>query len=280
MALNLGKEVKLGRSILVLGGGNVAFDCGRGALWLGAAKVCLACLESRDEMLASPDETIQGEEEGIEIYTSRSFSRITNEDGRITGVECFEVKAFGFDEDGNAEIETISGSEHVIEADTVILAIGQRPDIPGDFILNTNEKGLIEVDPYTLETSQDGVFAAGDAVIGTSSLIEAIASGRKAAVTVDRYLGGEGEIEGKILPDTGRDPWLGPWEGFSESRRCRKNFTGAAERINRSCGIAKALEEEEAVYEASRCLRCDMRPAITPIKFWGEYQPFWTALFG
>ena len=128
--INTGKQVDIGKNVLVLGGGNVAFDCARVAKRLGTAQVKIACLESQETMPASDDEIKQGEEEGIMLYPARTFTRILSENGKITGVECLEVVSLTFDEEKRPQIEVKENSEHVLEADTVIFAIGQRPEIP------------------------------------------------------------------------------------------------------------------------------------------------------
>ena len=130
----------------------------------------------------------------------------------MTGVECLEVETFSFDEDGRPEIETIAGSEHTIEADTVIFAIGQLPDLPEGFGLDITDRRLIALSEFDLSTSREGVFAAGDAVTGTGSVIKAIASGRKAAAAVDKYLGGSGRLDRKLAPRrSSRTPASAGW---------------------------------------------------------------------
>ncbi|MBN1161043.1 MAG: FAD-dependent oxidoreductase, partial [Dehalococcoidales bacterium] len=269
--INLGKKVEIGRKVLVLGGGNVAFDCARVARRLGA-EVKLACLEARETMPATNDEIQQGEEEGIEIYPARTFTRILTENGKITGVECLEVTSLTFDEEKNPQIETREDSQHVIEADTVIFAIGQRPDIQEGFGLNTIIGSLIEVDEFTFTTSKEGVFAAGDAVNGTSSVIKAIASGRKAAVALDKYLGGNGDISEILGPVTEPEKKLGRQEGFASLKRCSDAYVPVNKRIKSFCKVVDDLDEEIAVCEAKRCLQCDLRLKITPVKFWSSYQ--------
>ena len=269
--VNLGKPVKTGKRVVVLGGGNVAFDCARLARRLGADEVRIACLENRNEMPAACDEIEQGEEEGIVVHPSRTFTRILNGDGRITGVECLKVETFEFNEDGRAQIDAVESSEHVLPADTVIFAIGQRPEIPEQFELDTDERGHIEVDPYTFDTSIEGIFAAGDAVNGTASVIEAIASGKRGAIAVDRYLGGSGNMDEELAPLEEPESWLGPGEGFAALNRCKEHCIGAADRVKSFCGIVQALGEEAAVLESSRCLQCDLRLKITPVKFWADY---------
>jgi formate dehydrogenase beta subunit len=268
--INLGEKVSIGKNVLVLGGGNVAFDSARAARRLGAA-VRLACLESRETMPAVKEEIEQGEEEGIKIYPGRTFTRILNENGKITGVACLEVTSLSFDEEKNPQIEAREGSEHVIEADTVIFAIGQRPEIPEGFGLETGSGNCISVDPFTFTTSKEGVFAAGDAVNGTSSVIKAIASGRKAAIALDRYLGGSGDIDEKLAPTKEPKKNIEPWEGFAALERCVDILLAPEERIKSFGRVVQDMNEETAENEAKRCLQCDLRLKITPIKFWSAY---------
>ena len=131
---SMGKETGIGKRIIVLGGGNVAFDCARTAKRLGAEEIHLACLEARDVMTADEEEITQAQEEGIFVHPAQTFERITGED-HVTGVDFMNVKSFTFDENRRAIIEKEEGSEHHIDADTVIFAVGQRPDI-------TEEAGL------------------------------------------------------------------------------------------------------------------------------------------
>jgi len=255
--VNLGKRVEVGETVLVVGGGNVALDCGRAAHRAGAKEVHIVCLEARDSMPAVQEEIEASEKEGILIHPSRTCTRVLSESVRITGVECLEVESFSLDDDGKAQVETIEGSEHVFPADTVIFAVGQTPDIPVGFGLEQDERHRIEIDSHTLETSREGVFAAGDGLTGTSWVIEAIGSGRKAAAAVDRYLGGSGDIDEHLAPKEEPDPWLGPCEEFAGLTRGKEWTTG--------------LDERSAQAESSRCLRCDLRLRIRPVKFWGEY---------
>jgi NADPH-dependent glutamate synthase beta subunit-like oxidoreductase len=269
--VNLGETVKVGKRVLVLGGGNVAFDCARTARRLGADEVHLACLESRDKMVATPEEISEGEEEGIVIHPSRTFTRILREHGHVIGVECLNVDSFEFDEEGKAQVNVMEGSEHLLSADTVIFAIGQRPQIPERFELATGKGNRIEIDSYTLQTSREGVFAAGDAVTGSTSVIEAIASGRNGAIVVDRYLGGSGEIDEVFVPADKPDPKLGRSDGFAREIRVENPRLAADERVISFCTIVHDLDEKTAVAESHRCLQCDLRLKMTPVKFWGDY---------
>jgi len=269
--INMGKKVAIGEKVLVLGGGSVAFDCARVARRLGAGSVMIACLECGDTMPASSEEIEQGLEEGITLYPARTFTRVLTENGNITGVECLEVESFSFDEDRVLQVETRENSAHVLEADTVILAIGQQPEVPEGFGLDTKAGNLIELDSFTLATSRDGVFAAGDAVNGTSSVIEAIASGRKAAAALDKFLEGSGNIAEKLAPQLEVRQCLGPWEGYASLERSKDTCVPAAERLKGFCGVVCDMDEAAAVHESERCLQCDLRLKITPVKFWGSY---------
>jgi formate dehydrogenase beta subunit len=269
-SINLGEKVSVGKNVIVLGGGSVAFDSARAARRLGVV-VKIACLESRETMPAAKEEIEQGEAEGIKIYPGRTFTRIVNENGKITGVACLEVTSLSFDEEKNPQIEAREGSEHIIEADTVIFAIGQRPEIPEGFGLETGAGNCISTDPFTFTTNKEGVFAAGDAVNGSSSVIKAIASGRKAAVAMDRYLGGSGDIEEKLAPTKEPEKNIGTWEGFAALERCGDILLAPEERIKSFGQVVQDMDEETAEGEAKRCLQCDLRLKITPIKFWSSY---------
>ena len=269
--VNMGERVPLGKNVLVLGGGNVAFDCARVALRLGANQVQLACLESEMNIPASRDEIEQGNEEGIQIHYSKTFSRILSKNEKITGVECLEVESFSFDEDGKLQLEVVEDSQYVIDADTVIWAIGQQPVIPEGFDLDASENNLIELDSYTFETSREGVYAAGDAVYGTSSVIQAIASGRKGAMAIDRFLEGNGNIDETLAPEIELKAYLGPGPDFAAMNRSEHSCVPAGERLKSFCKVVEDMDEETADYESNRCLQCDLRLKITPVKFWGNY---------
>ncbi len=269
-SINTGDKVSIGKNVLVLGGGNVAFDCARAARRLGA-QVNMACLEARETMPASDDEIKQGEEEVIKLYPARTFTRILTENNKINGVECLEVTSLTFDEEKRPQIETKENSTHVLDADTVIFAIGQRPEIPEGFGLNTVAGNLIEVDEFTFNTSREGVFAAGDAVSGTSSVIKAIASGRKAAIALDMFLGGGGNIDEKLASEQELKTSIGKLEGFAALARCEDKLLAPEERLKSFERVVADLEESVVECEAKRCLQCDLRFKITPIKFWSSY---------
>ena len=259
--VNLGKDVKVGKKVLVLGGGDVAFDCARVARRLGAAEVHMACLEAKDKMPAAPEEIEQGQREGVLFHPSRTFTKIVGEAGHVTGVECPEVESFEFDEEGQARVRVKKGSEQIMKADTVIFAVGQRPAIPSGFGLTTGRRKNLDVDVDTLSAGREGVFAAGDVLKGTSSVIEAIASGRKAASSIDLYLGGLGIIDEVLAP-----PEEVPEAPFArqstetpgvEPERPQMSLLPLDQALAGFEKVELGLTEEQALAETSRCLKCD-----------------------
>ena len=247
---NLGGAVAVGERVLVLGGGNVAFDCAGVARRLGAREVSLACLEPRDAMLAGEEEIGEALEEGATLYNSYTFDEIMSEDGRVSGVRCRKVSSCTFDENGLPDLCIEEDSELTIPADTVIFAVGQRPDLEEGFGVRLGRGNRIVLEEGSdCCTGTPGVFAAGDAVRGTASVVTAIADGRSAAGAIDLYLGGDGIIDEVLAPVAPMKPWIGREEGYALRPRCT---------------------DESG--EAERCLQCDLRLEIAPRKFWGEYS--------
>ncbi|MDO5100712.1 MAG: FAD-dependent oxidoreductase [Eubacteriales bacterium] len=258
----------IGKRVMVLGGGNVAYDCARTAKRMGAEEVHIACLENERQMTSSPEEIREGAEEGVLLHSAHSFLRILGE-GCVSGVELQKVKSFSFDEERRPVIELEEGSKHVVEVDTVIFAVGQKPEGTQEMGLELTHGPYILTDKYA--TSVEGVFAAGDVVTGTKSVIEGIAAGREAAVQMDLYLGGDGKIEEELLDQETPNPNIGRREGFAELERVWPAMLDAATRAKDFSEIEKAFTCEQARSEASRCLQCDLRLNITHPKLWNEY---------
>ena len=268
---SLGQETGMGKRIIVLGGGNVAFDCARTAKRLGAEEIHLACLEAREAMTADDEEIEQAKEEGIFVHPAQTFERITGTDA-VTGVDFMNVKSFTFDENRRAIIEKEEGSEHHIEADTVIFATGQRPDLTEEAGLTLGRANSIVVKENSLATETEGVFAAGDVVYGTKSVILAIASGRDVAVEIDKYLGGDGDISETLAPEQHADPKIGKIEGFGYLGRTKTQVTPVAERQDNFSEVDHGICDADICGEASRCLQCDLRLQIHPSRLWTEYS--------
>lgn len=265
----LGTPLSLGGRVMVLGGGNVAFDCARTAVRLGAEEVHMACLENERQMTSTPDEIAEGAEEGIILHASHSFLRITGTD-KAEGVELQRVSKFYFDENRKAVIELEEGSNHVIPVDYVIFAVGQKPEGTESLGLELTHGPYILTDT-DLRTSIKGVFAAGDAVTGTKSVIDAIAAGRRAAEQMDLYLGGDGNISENLLDKEVLPAYIGRKEHFAEQKRQEPQIELPSCRTRDFTPVEAPFTCQEAVCEAGRCLQCDLRLQLTRPKLWNEY---------
>jgi len=254
--VNLGKQAIVGNRVLVLGGGRVAFDCARTAFRLGASDIHIACVEDRDSMRATPSEIKEAEEEGIIIHNAQCFAKIHEKEGQVCGVECLDVRTFQFDKAGQLHINAIPGSEHIYEADTVIFAVGQSPELGPFHEIETSGIGTIAVNPETMVTNLPGIFAGGEATSGPITIIEAIAAGKQAAASIDFYLQGlifkesiplrdikASDIEVKIPPEMTKQPKELPLTLPVIKRKSWEEV---------SLGFSKAA----AISEAERCLNC------------------------
>lgn len=253
--INFGREVRLGKRIGVIGGGNAAIDASRVALRRGAEEVTIFYRRSRAEMPASNEEVEAALEEGVKIEFLTAPSKVESKDGKIM-LENLRMELGPPDESGRPRPQPIPGSEFRVEVDNVIAAIGQRPVIPSGFGLETGRGGVVVADEM-LKTGKEGVFTAGDASTGPSSVVEAIGAGRKAALEIDRYLGGKG-----VLPSP-----PGEWEEAArptfieretEKKRVKMPHIDPDERKRGFAEVELGLKENDALYEANRCWRCDL----------------------
>jgi heterodisulfide reductase subunit A-like polyferredoxin len=247
--------------VLVLGGGNVAVDAAQTAVRLGASWVGMACLESRETMPAHDWEVFDAEEEGIEVLTSRTFKEVTSTDAHVTGLRCTEIDFHGFVE-GRPDFDEIPDTEHVIDANVVIFATGQRADVsclPEEVTVRQRQAA---VDPQTLATEVPGLFAGGDVVTGTSFVVDAIAAGHKAARSIDAYLRGEPPPrlaggENGVAKLSEEEAWAQVLSGAaSDAPRHEVAKAPATERVQDFREVYGGLTEEEAQAEAARCLSC------------------------
>ncbi|MDA8219281.1 MAG: FAD-dependent oxidoreductase, partial [Dehalococcoidales bacterium] len=261
----LGEKVALGQHVLVLGGGNVAIDAAQTALRLGAKRVDMACLESREKMPANDWEVEEAQAEGIQVFNDRTFLQILSEGENITGVECKDVTFMEFTTDGRLNMETRENSEHVLPCDTVIFAIGQGPDsafLQAAEGVEVTRRGTVVADPDTLATGRPGVFAGGDLVTGIGFIVQAIAAGHTAAESIHRYLRGEPVKRPKVtgapvVKMTAAE--LAARELAGEVKRARRvpmPERPAAERVHDFGEVYLGYSEEQALAEAQRCLSC------------------------
>jgi NADPH-dependent glutamate synthase beta subunit-like oxidoreductase len=187
--MNTGKKVNLGKRIAIIGGGNVAIDAARTLIRLKPDAVTLLYRRSRKEMPANPWEVQQAEKEGIKFHFLVAPKKIVGDYTGLKAVECIRMKLGEPDEEGRKRPIPIEGSEFLMELDTLILAIGEFPDL---FFLpdgiDITSRNTLRVNQITLETSSEGIFAGGDVVSGPATVIEAIVAGKKVASSIDNYL--------------------------------------------------------------------------------------------
>ena len=200
-AFNLKQPVTIGNRVVVVGGGYTAIDSARTAVRLNCERVLILYRRSLEEMSANPEELDEAQEEGVTIEYLAAPVRIVGQNGKVTGVECIRMKLGEPDRSGRRRPIPIEGSEFFVEADTIIIAVGQRPDLSflsGDTTLTEGRKHIV-VDHHTMATKVTGIFAAGDVAGESGPMINAIADGRRAALSIYRFLRGEDLQEGHSL---------------------------------------------------------------------------------
>jgi len=250
------------KSVVVIGGGNVATDVARTALRLSANKVKMICLEQRDEMPAYEQEIIESIEEGIEIKNGWGIGGISvNDKIEIALLKCISV----FDDNGRFSPKYDESITDSIASDALIMCIGQESD---STVLTDEEKqiiydrGLIKTINGSYQTAIKGIFAAGDIVSGPKSVIDAIGSSKQAAREIDSFLGGDGIISGDDRPDVKLEPKIGKIEGFCRYERVPSRLLDTEERKNSFDAVELGYSDEEASLETSRCLQCNLRMTI------------------
>jgi heterodisulfide reductase subunit A len=254
--LNLNEKVKLGKRVAVIGGGNAAVDAARCALRLGS-EVTIVYRRSRNEMPAIAAEVEAAMQEGIRFEFLATPSRVLGSRGRVRALECTRMELGEPDESGRRRPVPIPGSEFELDVDTVIVSIGQRPELEPLAGVEATGWGTIVADEHTMATPVEGLFAGGDAVTGPASAVEAMAAGMRAAESIDRYLRGEDLYEGRKfewpLPDEIQVPI--PRDVHYSGRQCMCEL-GLEERCSGFQEVELGLTEEQAVAEAERCLSC------------------------
>ena len=257
--VNLGEGVTVGKKVAVVGGGNAAIDSARTLLRMGAEEVNIIYRRSRKEMPANETEIEEAENEGIKLHLLSNPVRLMGERGKVTHMECIRMKLGEPDASGRRRPIPIEGSQFMVEVDMVVPAIGQSPNskLLGEKTgLKVARNGTMDVDPLTLETGIAGVFAGGDAVTGPASAVEALAAGRKAAISIDRYLCG------KELRRDREDDWIKAkeltvaTEGVEKRPRVKMPTLDVVERERNFTEVDQGFSQEEAISEAKRCLSC------------------------
>ena len=259
--MNLGKNLRLEGKVAVIGGGNVAIDAARSALRLGAKEVSVIYRRSRQEMPANVEEIAEAEYEGVKIIYLAAPTRILSESGRVKSMECIRMELGEYDASGRRRPIPIRGSEFLMDIDAVIAAIGQLPDLSlllPDSGLETTKGQTFVVDPVTLATSRPGIFAGGDVVTGPATVIEAIAAGEKAAISIGRYLRGKSMTEDRLRQPEKRVEIPRAVETPEEKGRVRIPTLALKRRLGGFEEVNLGYSTEMAIEEAKRCLRCDL----------------------
>ncbi|MES9995327.1 FAD-dependent oxidoreductase [Desulfovibrio aminophilus] len=254
-----------GKTVVAVGGGNVAMDCVRSALRLGAKAVHLVYRRGREDMPADHEEVEAAEQEGVTFHFLSNPTRILSEDERVIGVELIEMRPVETDGRGRRGVDPVPGTERVLPCDLLISAVGQQMDSasvsPGDGVV-IDKRGCLETDPMTLATARQGVFAGGDCVLGPSTLIHAMANGLKASRAIDDYLT-YGRVRffarsrmRKLINDfmVRSKEWTDA--PVKHLYRIRGQELDPAERRELFEEVERPIGQEEAYREAGRCLRC------------------------
>jgi NADPH-dependent glutamate synthase beta subunit-like oxidoreductase/ferredoxin len=272
-----GEKVTLQDRVVVIGGGNMAVDVATTALRCGAGHVKLACLECLDEMPASPWELEKARAEGVEVMPSWGPDRVIGEAGKVTRMDLLKCTCV-FDEQGQFCPE-FSKTRECIPVDQVIVAVGQASDL--SFLQDNSQikvdRGLIVVKEDSLETDMKGIYAGGDIADAAGAIIHAIAAGRKAAVSIDKAIGGSGDIDEVLFPRGNPDACLGRDEGFASWSRVKVSELDAGTRIKDFQEVALGYGDAQATREAKRCLQCDLRLHLgcnpVPPRDWLPFDP-------
>ncbi len=258
--VRIGEASSLKGKVLVIGGGSVAMDTALTALRLRASDVHLACLERTEEMPAFPWEVQQALEEGVKIHNSFGVKRILGENSRVAAVELMRCRSV-FDKEGRFNPSFNEEETMQMRIDTLLLAIGQAPDLSPQTASQLKMSGseLVNVNPSTMQTSIPGVFACGDIAEGPTSIVKALASGRQAAFAIDKHFGGTGSLEDRFIEVQKPNPWLGKEEKFAYKQAIQMTCLPIEDRKGNFSEVELGYDEEMAREEASRCLRCDLR---------------------
>jgi len=256
-AVALHEKVDVGAKVVVVGGSNRAVDAARTALRLGGNEVTILYNRTSREIPADGEEVREAEAEGVRIRYLSTPTKILVRGGRVAGIEVASTTLSQADSLGRRRVVSVEGPREILDADTVIVALGSTPDL--SFLRNRlaiTRWGTIEVDPVTLVTSMDGIFSAGDAVTGPKTFIEALAAGRKAATSIDRYLRGEDLKSPRDLEETEAGFVWVDIEKVEPQARVEHPTLPPQHRKKDFREVNLLPDQEEITQEAGRCLHC------------------------
>ncbi len=254
--VNLGNKVKLGDDVVVVGGGSTAMDAARMARRLGVRNVRLVYRRTRNEMPAQLEELIGAEEEGVEMDFLVNPLQVVGKAGKVSAIHCVKTDLADFDDSGRRRPVPVEGSEYTIRASSVIYCLGQKLSLGlTGGKLDLDKRGHIAVNKRTMATSVPGVFAGGDAV-NPSTVIESVAQGRQAAVSIDRWFGRPGHLYDQ--PHKVVDVHYDEEAYLKTIARKEPHLEDPEKRVaDPGMEVSRGLLLDEAVEEARRCLHCD-----------------------
>ncbi len=265
--LNLGKNVRVGDRVIIVGGGNTAIDCARTCLRMGASEVHVVYRRTRNEMPADEIEIEDAAEEGVQFHYLTQPIEVLAEDGKLTALRCIKMELGESDSSGRRRPVPVEGSEFEMPASTLIPAIGQRSNL--DFVkeadgLEVTRWGTLKVDESTMMTSRPGVFAAGDAVTGPLTVVHGVAGGKRAAASMHEHIttgmclpsdellmeqivtAVEKDLQARVTPRT---------DTHADKEMPHKKLD-MRERITSFAEVETGLSQYGSFIESSRCLRC------------------------
>ena len=255
--INRGESVRLGKDVAIIGGGNTAIDAARSARRSGAENVFILYRRGLEEMPANSEDIEECQEEGIPINTLTQPVRFIGENARVKVIECLKMQLTEPDERGRPKPEPVPGSEFTINVDAVINALGQEADwacLTPECACTLTDWGTMNVDPLTLQSDDPDIFAGGDAARGPRTVIEAIADGKQAAISIDRYISGRDlclgrEMELKIITEPQKDK-------YDPAARAQMPRLEPQARVNTFDEVQLGFTEEMVIQEAQRCISC------------------------
>jgi len=257
-----GHDMELDGKIAVVGGGNVAMDVARTALRVGADEVHVLYRRTQKEMPADPEEIEESFNEGVKFNFLVNPIKIIPKDDHLE-VQCIRMELGEPDSSGRRRPVPIEGSEFIVEVNKLVVAIGQDYVVPEKFSIDIDKWGSIPIDEETRQTSRQGVFAGGDVTTGPASVIKAIHAGRLAAQSIDQYLGGDGKIGQVLVQAEEENPFIGCDDGFPSEERAERDTIPVKKRFDGFPQVDLCFEEERALREAKRCLKCQLRLKIS-----------------
>ena len=255
--VNRGESIDLGKRVAVIGGGNTALDAARLARRLGAEDTSVIYRRSMAEMPSGTEEIEECQEEGISINILTQPTRFIGENGRVSAMECMKMQLTEPDDSGRRRPEPVPGSEFTIELDNAISALGQEADwscLTPECACTFTDWGTMSVDSLTLQSDDKDIFAGGDAKRGPRSVIEAIADGKEAAISIDRFIKDLDLSQGRdIRPKAIKNQRK---ETYFKNGRAQTPRLAPLERVKGYDEVQRSLTENAIITESKRCISC------------------------